>query len=306
MPRERGRRSGASDKHRGRRDSRRARAPEPEDTESTIGKTGFSNDGQYFFGTSATEKRGMRRTRDNPRSINIDRDLDLSASPRRAPRQVGKNVRLIDLAMDDSIYRPDNLSSNQGSSDKIEQLPPFKKLGAKENARRRLTRNRSLPPATARQTRAFAGRKTGRHFQDIVANGKVKTRGLPGREKIFAPPSKPIAAPKKITAPPSRVSDSYNMKGTPARGTALRKTSESGIARITPAHGTPTRGTPTRGTPTRGLPRPRSRPRPTSSVGLEAASKPLLPPKINRPPIAAPRKSRLIRPPSSANRRQRP
>lgn len=211
MSRDRERQKSRKDLGKARRASRRTSVPE--EPESTAGKTGFSEDGQYFFGPSPTKKREMRRTKEDRRGIDPIKDLDLNAAPRKAPKQIGTNVRLIDLAMDDEQFRPPATDNKKdGPTSGTPKLPPFKK-----------TRGPSQSgPSVPRETRAFAGRKSGRRFSNVVGKGAVKTRSLPGAKKLGAnPPPPPPSGPggpksKQVTRPPRR-SESETTRGSQVR-----------------------------------------------------------------------------------------
>lgn len=265
MSRDRERPKSKKDLGKARRASRRSSVPE--EPESTAGKTGFSEDGQFFFGPSPTKKREMRRTKEERRGIDPIKDLDLNAAPRKAPKQVGQNVRLIDLAMDDEKFRPE-LKENDDKSAGKPKLPPFKKLQKGSGP------SGSVP----RATRAFAGRKSGRRFSNVVGKGSVKTRSLPGAAKSApTPPPTPKPGPagpgsKKVTRPPRRADSEAT------RGSGVRKGPGPG-----PRPGRP--GAPNR--PTSGVRKgPRPGPRPGRPSGVKPAPGPngAKPGGIKRPP----------------------
>ncbi|MDF1662897.1 MAG: hypothetical protein P1V97_14065 [Planctomycetota bacterium] len=279
MTRDRERQNSRKDLGKARRASRRSSVPE--EPESTAGKTGFSEDGQYFFGPSPTKKREMRRTKDDRPGIDPIKDLDLNAAPRRAPKQVGKNVRLIDLAMDDQQFRPPaSEKSAENSSGSMPKLPPFKKVNrGPAGSGPAGSGPAGSGSAVPRETRAFAGRKSGRRFSNVVGKGAVKTRSLPGAAKALSAPPTPKPGPagpksKQVTRPPRR-SESET-----ARSSQVRK----GPAPTRPRPGPSGKGPAPSARPG---PRPGSRPGPgprSSGASPAPGSRGVRPKGIQRPP----------------------
>jgi hypothetical protein len=216
MSREREPRPSTGERRKLWRPENQARKSEAKDGESMAGKTGFSKDGQYFFGPSPSRKKEMRQTKESPVRSNSNKDFDGNPTPRKGPPKVGQSSRLIDFAMAKDAFgnSPDNEPGANGN-----------RASNRQTRRGRPSQNNSKGPKPPRATLTFAGRKTRRAFKNVIGaeNSTLKTRSLPGQEKLLeAPNAPPKNVPKTITPPPrpsrSKSPDTRNpSRGLPGR-----------------------------------------------------------------------------------------
>lgn len=184
---------------------------------------GFSSDGKFFFGMSPTERKDARVTRDAKR-LNPMRDLNLDAAPRRNhPEKVGKSARLIDFALDDQEFRPDEKLIKKKDGD-LPELPPFKKLDKKPGGKSSTTRRRRL-----------SGRRTARHLA-VSETSILKRRGLPGQTTRMSPNgdgprdegSRGNGSRGKVTAPPRPSSRGKRPRNSTTRQKPIERPSSAG------------------------------------------------------------------------------